>query len=160
MLVEIDLLSAIQSACEIFEPVAEEKDQTISLSVTGNSGKQGAFAMLGDKNLLMQMTVHVLENAIGHCPAGSNIDVNAALKGDTISMTVCDNGVGVPANERERVFDRLYRLEESRTTKGAGVGLSFVKAIVELHGGTVELSDNMPGLCIDISFDSHSTLSS
>lgn len=150
--VDTNLLSTVESACEIYEAVADDKNQTITLNVNNSVDGPDGFSLPGDKNLLLQMTVNVLENAIGHCPEGAKIDVNAAAHGDEITLSICDNGAGIPADERDRVFDRLYRLEKSRTTKGAGVGLSFVKAIVELHGGRVSLRDNMPGLCVDITF--------
>jgi signal transduction histidine kinase len=65
---------------------------------------------------------------------------------------VADTGPGIPEAERDKVFNRLYRLEKSRTTPGTGLGLSLVKAIAELHGARVVLSDNAPGLAVTINF--------
>ena len=67
-----------------------------------------------------------------------------------MKIAVADNGPGIPENEHEKVFRRLYRLDKSRTTAGSGLGLSLVRAIADLHGGRAELSDNRPGLRADI----------
>jgi signal transduction histidine kinase len=65
---------------------------------------------------------------------------------------VADNGPGVPAEERDKIFRRFYRLDSSRTTPGSGLGLSLVVAIAELHGVTIETRDNQPGLRVDLRF--------
>ena len=62
-----------------------------------------------------------------------------------VEVTVTDSGPGIPEEARERVFDRFFRLESSRTTEGNGLGLSLVRAILKLHGGTIALSDGKPG---------------
>lgn len=71
---------------------------------------------------------------------------------ERVEISVADTGPGIPATEHGNVFRRLYRLEKSRTTPGSGLGLSLVKAIAELHGATITLRDNRPGLVVDISF--------
>jgi len=76
------------------------------------------------------------------------------VMGDKDLLLVYDNGPGIPERERDRVFERLYRLEESRTTDGSGLGLSIVKVIADIHGGTIKLIDNKPGLCASVIFDS------
>ena len=67
-------------------------------------------------------------------------------------MVVADTGPGIPAEERDKVFRRFYRLEESRTTPGSGLGLALVKAVADLHGIAVELADNRPGLRVRLRF--------
>jgi signal transduction histidine kinase len=66
-------------------------------------------------------------------------------------LTVADNGPGIAKDYRQKVFQRFYRLEQSRTTPGNGLGLSIVGAIAELHEGTLTLSDNKPGLKVVLS---------
>ncbi|WP_413468375.1 sensor histidine kinase [Mesorhizobium sp. B1-1-8] len=66
-------------------------------------------------------------------------------QGDHILDHVCGNGPGIPAEEREEVFQRLYRLDSSRSTPGSGLGLSLVRAIADLHGATISLEDKRPG---------------
>ena len=63
-----------------------------------------------------------------------------------------DSGPGIPEAKRQQVFEKFYRMETSRSSEGNGLGLSIVKAIVEAHGGTVELSDGQPGLVVSIAF--------
>lgn len=65
-------------------------------------------------------------------------------------MTVADDGPGIPADQREQVLRRLYRLDRSRSTRGNGLGLSLVEAVVKLHGGHLDLGDNAPGLKVTI----------
>ena len=67
-------------------------------------------------------------------------------------MTVSDDGPGIPAVERERVFRRFYRLDASRSTPGSGLGLSFVAAVAKLHDATISLEDNEPGLRVVVAF--------
>jgi signal transduction histidine kinase len=67
-------------------------------------------------------------------------------------VAIFDTGPGIPASERENVFRRLYRLERARSTDGSGLGLSLVSAIAELHGAKIALSDNAPGLRVEVSF--------
>lgn len=69
-----------------------------------------------------------------------------------VHLFVSDDGPGIPAGERMKVFDRFYRLDKSRNSPGTGLGLSLVKAVGELHGGTVTLSDNGPGLTCTVRF--------
>ncbi len=104
--------------------------------------------VLGDRDLLVQMLANLIENALRHCPPGTLIIAEADATASGIRLVVRDTGPGIPPGEREKVFRRLYRLEKSRTTPGSGLGMSLVKAIVELHGGTVALADNHPGLAV------------
>ena len=67
-------------------------------------------------------------------------------------VIVADNGPGIPAEERDKVFHRLYRLEKSRSTPGSGLGLSLVAAIAELHGARITLGNKNPGLIVRIDF--------
>ncbi|MGO4441660.1 sensor histidine kinase, partial [Rhizobium sp. RAF56] len=71
-----------------------------------------------------------------------------------VVLTVEDNGPGIPAAEHEKVFRRLYRLDKSRTTSGAGLGLSLVKAVTELHAGRITVGDNNPGLKVTVELPS------
>ena len=74
------------------------------------------------------------------------------VKGDRVTASVSDTGPGIPAEERELVLRRLYRLEKSRTTEGTGLGLSLVKAVADLHGAELALADAKPGLRVELRF--------
>ncbi|TIN50568.1 MAG: sensor histidine kinase, partial [Mesorhizobium sp.] len=70
----------------------------------------------GDRELLTQMFANLVENALRHCPSGTTIKLSAARQGERVVAGVADNGPGIPAGEREKVFQRLYRLDHSRST--------------------------------------------
>lgn len=109
-------------------------------------------AVLGDPELLTQLIVNLLENAMRHCAPGSHVVCTVAEEADAVVLRIADNGTGIPADEREKVLRRLYRLEKSRSTPGSGLGLSMVKAIADLHGAALSLGDNKPGLVVAIRF--------
>ena len=132
---------------DAYGPVAEENDQTLVF----DTEDQDAM-VLGDQHLLTQMIANLVENALRHSPSGTRIEVTLARADDSVLLQVSDNGPGIPAEERDKVFRRFYRLEKSRTTPGNGLGLSMVRAIAELHDATVSLSDNRPGLRIMVRF--------
>jgi len=142
------LRDLLQKAHEIFEMVAEENEQEFELQLGADE-----LILSGDEDLLFQLIVNLIENAFRHCPPKTTIVLGGGITDGLPWLSVCDNGPGVPSKERARVFERLHRLEESRTTKGAGLGLSLAKAIAEIHGGRITLSDNHPGLCVTVLFD-------
>lgn len=149
----MDLLPTIQTAVEVYEAVVEEHGQTLSLQLDKSVEENAGLHLLGDKDLLLQMIVNIIENSIRHCPAGTHIVMSAGIVNSIVWISVCDNGPGIPEDEREKVFKRLYRLDASRTTQGSGLGLSLVKAVADLHCGSVSLEDNNPGLCLKVTFD-------
>ena len=79
-----------------------------------------------------------------YTPAGGRVDVEVARDGDRALLRVRDTGIGIPPDELPRIWDRLFRGDTSRTERGLGLGLSLVKAVVEAHGGTVEVASE-PG---------------
>ena len=76
--------------------------------------------------------------------------MNLYKEGEVVSAVVADDGPGVPTDERSRVLSRFYRLDASRSTPGSGLGLALVAAIADLHGATLSLSDNRPGLVVEV----------
>ena len=141
-----DLGAIARTVTDAFAPSAEEAGQTLRLAET-------AEAMVdGDAELLTQMLVNVVENALRHAGPGARIEVAVAQTPRAATVTVTDNGPGVPEAERSRVFDRFYRLEASRSTPGSGLGLALVAAVARLHGAEVALADARPGLQARVSF--------
>ncbi|HEB96908.1 MAG TPA: ATP-binding protein, partial [Sedimenticola thiotaurini] len=100
----------------------------------------------GDRDLLFQAVANLVDNAIKYTPPGGHILLRLRRDGDHGELVVADNGPGIPEQERDRVFQRFYRLEQSRTTEGSGLGLSLVQAVAAIHGIGIELQDNHPGL--------------
>ena len=109
-----------------------------------------SVTVLGDRDGLHRVLVNLLDNAVRY--AASAVTVSVAQRPGQALLTVADDGPGVPASKRERVFDRFYRLDtaRSRAEGGTGLGLSIVREIVAAHGGTVELRDNEPGLLVEL----------
>jgi signal transduction histidine kinase len=140
-----DLSAIARTVVEAFAPSAEETRQ--SLTLVG----EGAVPVEGDPELLTQMLVNLVENALRHAGHGARIEV-AALHRGTAILSVTDNGPGVPEAERERLFDRFYRLEHSRSTAGSGLGLALVAAVAKQHGADVRLLDAKPGLDARVTF--------
>lgn len=144
----LDLSSVIADVADIYEPVVEEAGGRLVSSL-----KVGVNAQItGDRELLTQLFANLIENAVRHSPKGTRIDVGLKTIGERHIAVVSDNGPGIPVEERENVFRRLYRLERERSTPGSGLGLSLVAAIAELHGASIELLDNAPGLRVEVSF--------
>src|SRR5262249_16783641 len=110
--------------------------------------------------LLNQLFINLIENSIIHCSHAADIQVELIGDAQHPIVRVRDTGPGIPLEEREKVFRRLYRLEKSRTTPGSRLGLSLVAAIAELHDATITLADNNPGLTAEISFGNRAGRSS
>lgn len=136
--VEIDPADLAAKAADFYRPAAELKG--ISLDFRGQAG---AATISGDPLLLSQAVFNLLDNAVKFTPAGGHIQVEASAG----EISVGDDGPGIPEMELDRVTERFYRGDSSRgSTPGVGLGLTLVSAIVSLHGGTLRLCDNHPGL--------------
>lgn len=134
-----DLSTVAMTVVDAFAPSAEEQRQTLTLAPTGPAWVDG------DAELLTQMLVNLVENSLRHAGAGANIRVSVSVSGGSPALHVVDDGPGAPEAERDRLFDRFYRLERSRSTPGSGLGLALVAAVAKLHGADVRLLDAAPG---------------
>ena len=123
------------------EPLAEEKGLTFT------SACRPGLLLQGNRHLLAQALANLLDNAIKYTPAGGRVTLSGQ-PGPVI--TVADTGPGIPETERERVLERFVRLEGHRSTPGNGLGLSLVHAVAKLHGATLRLEDNHPGLRVSL----------
>ena len=146
--VDLDVGLVVETIGEVYADVAEDDGKSLSAIIV----PEAEWYIHGDRDLLMQMVANLVENGLRHCPSGTTIEVSVTRRDDHILVHVRDNGPGIPAREREKVFQRLYRLDSSRTTPGSGLGLSLVRAIAELHGATITLEDRNPGLEVVVSF--------
>jgi signal transduction histidine kinase len=140
---EVDLGALVGDVAELYEPLAEEKGQAIAMQ------RMAGVRVRGDRDLLFQAIANLLDNAIKYTPEGGRIEIRLGPD----RLEIMDTGPGIPAEAREKVFQRFFRLDESRTTPGNGLGLSLVAAVARLHGIAVCLEDNRPGLrvVLDIS---------
>jgi two-component system, OmpR family, sensor histidine kinase KdpD len=98
-----------------------------------------------DALLIERLLVNLLENAVRYTPPGSPIEVVVTQNGSNLRIDVADQGPGIPADQRERVFDKFFRLPGSRRTGGSGLGLAICRAIVQLHEGTIQVAERPGG---------------
>lgn len=141
---DLDLATVVQTVDDAFGPVIEDAGQQLSLLVTDPAH------IRGDRDLLIQLLANLLQNALRYGPRGQTITLT--LQGKRI--TVLDQGPGIPPSEREKVFEPLYQLEEARQGAGFGLGLSLVRAISDLHGARLRLSEgqDQKGLLVTLDF--------
>ncbi len=145
---ELDLSGIVSDICELYHAAAEDERITFSSEI------EPSIAVFGDRELLAQALTNLLDNAIKYTPQGGSIVVRLIQEADSACLEVADNGPGVPAKDRERVFERFARLDQSRSLPGNGLGLALVKAVAEQHGGTLEVADNSPGLIVSLKLPS------
>lgn len=145
---DVALDSVFSVLVEAYAYVAQENGQTLTLSF--DEGE--AAVVRGDHDLLTQLFANLIENAIRHAKGGKTIGMFVRRQNGLVIARIVDDGPGIPKDETEKVFQRLYRLEKSRSTEGTGLGLSMVKAIADLHGATVALSNANPGLAVTVTF--------
>jgi len=144
---ELDLSELVRDVGELYEPLSAEKDQTLILEA------RDSLVIRADRDLLFQAVANLVDNAIKYTPEGGRITLSSAKREGGAEIAVSDTGSGVPPELREKVFQRFFRTDDSRSTAGSGLGLSLVRAVAELHGARIELSDNEPGLRVVLCFD-------
>ena len=133
-----DLNDLIRQTVEMYEDVADERGVQVETAATPE------LVADVDRNRLRQVLANLLDNAIKYTPAGGRVEVRAGREGGTVVVQVKDTGAGIPPDELPRIWDRLYRGDKSRSTRGLGLGLSLVRAIVRAHGGEVSVQ-SAPG---------------
>jgi signal transduction histidine kinase len=142
----VNLAEIASEVVELFDAAAEEKGRHLGVVGARN------VPVTGDRDLLFDALSNLVDNAITHGREGTRITVEAAQRDDGPLLTVADDGPGIPSHEFQNVLKRFYRLERSRSTPGNGLGLSLVSAIARLHGATIEMTDNAPGLKVSVVF--------
>ncbi len=142
--INLPALEIARETAALLDVLAEEKGQTISIQ-----GDESA-RVHADRTVLRQVLLNLLDNAIKYSPPDGRIAIRVGGDGHTTAIEVEDTGSGIPAEHRERVFDRFYRVDEarSRDTGGAGLGLAIAKWGAEVHGGRLELESNAGSGCI------------
>jgi len=127
---------------ELFERVLERhakpsQDKGVAMVI---APQEEGLRLVGDPMRIEQALQNLAANALKHTPPGGIIRLSARRQSGRVSVTVSDNGAGIPAEHLPHVFDRFYKADRSRSQSGSGLGLSIVKAIIERHGGTVNVS--------------------
>jgi signal transduction histidine kinase len=138
----LDLGKLVCDAAELYEPLAEEKGVTLTVDVAS------ALTVDADRQLLGQAVTNLIDNALKYGANGPpmKIEVTALAVNGQAEIAVADHGDGIAVADRERALRRFVRLEASRSAPGSGLGLSLAAAVARLHGGSVRLEDNKPGL--------------
>jgi hypothetical protein len=140
----LDARVILTDVAELYEPIAEEEGGRLTIAA------EEELPVLGDRQLLAQAISNLVDNALKYGAPASGEAVTVAVAGrrdgDNILIEVADRGPGIPEEHRERVIERFVRLDESRSKPGNGLGLSLVAGVMKLHGGSLTLSDNAPGL--------------
>jgi signal transduction histidine kinase len=134
----VALADVVARALDLYRDVADAKG--VALASTASAD----VVVTGDRTRLEQVAANLIDNAVKYTQAGGRVEAEVRRDGDWAVLLVRDTGPGIPPAEVERIFDRLFRGDTSRTERGLGLGLSLVKAVVEAHGGTVTV-ESIPG---------------
>lgn len=144
----VDLSALLTDVVEFYEPLAESK----KIRMTHDLQPATCY---GDRDLLFQIFTNLLDNAVKYTPSGGDIRLELAGAPETATIILTDSGSGIPEAERKKVFERFYRMEQSRISSGNGLGLSLVAIGIELHDGKIFLGDAHPGLRVMVSLPTH-----
>ena len=147
----LNLAKIASEVVELYDAAAEQDGTRLSL------GGDREVGVTGDRDLLFDALANLVDNAIKHGRRGGQVTVICRNAADAAMIAIADDGPGIPADQRDHVFKRFYRLEQSRFTPGNGLGLSLVAAVARLHGAEIALLDNAPGLTVQLSFPTTST---
>jgi signal transduction histidine kinase len=142
----VNLVEIASEVVELFDAAAEDKGG--HLKVVGGP----SVLATGDRDLLFDAVANLVDNAIKYGGEAGQVTVEVKESDGGAVISVSDDGPGIPVDERQHVFKRFYRLEQSRRTPGNGLGLSLVAAVAHLHGARIEMVDNAPGLKIQLRF--------
>ena len=127
--------------------VVAKLQQTIGAKHITQCSVQHGIAFIGDSGLLESLVTNLYDNAVKYSPEGSRIEVGLRLENGRIELWVADSGQGIPEEETKRIFKKFYRIgnEETRRSKGTGLGLYLVERITKLHGGHIGIEPKSPG---------------
>ncbi|HEV7960553.1 MAG TPA: HAMP domain-containing sensor histidine kinase, partial [Rhizomicrobium sp.] len=136
----LDLASVARDVSELYEPLAEERNVSLTLATASVPMIEGV------RSLVAQALANLVDNAIKYTPPGGQVAISISQSFAGVDLAVADSGPGIPAHERSRVVERFVRLEASRNSPGTGLGLSLVAAVAHFHNAQLLLEDNAPGL--------------
>jgi signal transduction histidine kinase len=149
---ELNLVDIASEVVELYDAAAEQV--ATHLGLAGDR----EVKVTGDRDLLFDAIANLVDNAVKHGRVPGQVTVTCTTKDGSAAIAIADDGPGIPAEQRDQVFKRFYRLEQSRYTPGNGLGLSLVAAVARLHGADIALRDNAPGLIVELRFPPPSAL--
>lgn len=137
--IEFDLQALIEDAVGFYAPLAQDKNQTLSVDTV-------AVKYLGDRDLIFQVIANLLDNSIKFTPHSGEIKVRLEAQNSHCKVHIQDNGPGIPVESRGKVFERFYRDPGQEASQGSGLGLSLVSAVLNLHKADIFLIHEQTGL--------------
>jgi len=143
---ELNLVDIATDVVELYDAAAEQV--ATHLSLAGDR----EVRVTGDRDLLFDAIANLIDNAVKHGRTHGQVTVTCTATDGSAAIAIADDGPGIPADQRNQVFKRFYRLEQSRYTPGNGLGLSLAAAVARLHGADIALRDNAPGLVVELRF--------
>jgi heavy metal sensor kinase len=136
----MDIAAVVRDACGLFQALAEDKRISLECRMPDS------LAMRGDVRLVQRMLGNLLDNAIKYTPQGGSVEVSArSVSERSISIAVTDTGAGIAEKDLPHIFERFYRGDPSRSQAGAGLGLSFARAVARAHGGDITVESSSAG---------------
>jgi len=136
----LDLAELAETVADAYRPDAEASGHDLT------TADHPPAMIWGNRDLLTQAIANLVENAMRHTPAGTRITVSVGISAERVTLTVADDGPGVPSADLPMLTRRFYRAEQSRSTPGNGLGLALVSAVAALHGGEIHLWNGISGL--------------
>jgi signal transduction histidine kinase len=130
----VDLCDLVREVVELYEYVAEEKKVSVQVDLPA------PVIATVDRIRIRQVFANLLDNAVKYTPANGSVTISARNEAEFVKVIFRDTGIGIPAEEQEKIWARLYRGDKSRSQHGLGLGLSLVKAVVQAHHGSVAVA--------------------
>ncbi len=143
---DVDISSLLEDICELYKDQADDEGRMLQIEITPG------LIVTGNRQLLAQAIFNLLDNAFKFTEASDAIQIKARCEQGIIELLIIDNGSGISTDQREKVLHRFIRLDKARNVSGNGLGLSLVKAVLDLHHADLKLEDNDPGLRVVVKF--------
>lgn len=144
--VDVDLGRLAADVSDLYEAAAEDRGIRIVVDPAPR------LMVRGHDQILALAVSNLVDNAVKHAPAGTRITVSTEVEAGRPAIVIADRGPGIPAADRSRALERFVRLDPSRSGPGTGLGLALVASVARMHGATIDLGDNDPGLRVAIRF--------
>jgi two-component system phosphate regulon sensor histidine kinase PhoR len=128
----VDLSESVRRVVERLRPQAERAQLSLNFALSANLP-----LVMGDENRIEQVLVNVVHNAIKFTPKNGRVTISSEVEGDSVLISISDNGIGIPADDLPRIFERFYKVDRARSGGGTGLGLAIAKHIVQAHGGSI-----------------------
>lgn len=134
---KIDIVVMVREACDLFDPIAKEKNITLQHDL------KDPITLIGDRNKLQRVVTNLIENAIKYTPSSGTVRIIGRFRPDKVQILFQDTGIGIPEGDLPHIFERFYRCDRSRPHGGVGLGLSLAKAYTEAMNGLITVTSEI-----------------